>query len=276
MFLCDYHTHSRFSFDGAADGSVDALCRAAIARGVTDLAITDHFECNWRELADVSPYDAKGAYAAVMEAKEKYRGQLHLTYGIELGQANQYPEEARKLLDAHPFEFVIGSIHNLRGEKDFFYFDFAELLREHPTSYLGDLFERNLAELGEVIDTVPEITTVAHLTYMQRYCAKSGVTYDFSKHADSIERLYKKMIAKGIALEVNLSTLWKGFGFATPDRDLLSLYRACGGRLVTVGSDAHAPAHIGDCVEEGFALLKRAGLDEVLVLREGQRTRLRI
>jgi histidinol-phosphatase (PHP family) len=89
------------------------------------------------------------------------------------------------------------------------------------------------------------------------------------KHADKVENLYKKMIAKDIALEVNVSTLWKGLGFAMPDRDFLSLYRECGGRLITVGTDSHSPEHIGDCVESGFDLLRSVGLNDILVVRDG-------
>ena len=124
MFKCDYHTHTRFSFDGAKDSSADSLCQAAIELGVTDLAITDHFECNWRAEAAYPPYDADKAYEEIMAAKEKYKGKINLTFGIEIGQANQHPEVAKELLDSHNYEFVIGSIHNLRGAVEFHYWDF--------------------------------------------------------------------------------------------------------------------------------------------------------
>ncbi len=274
MFKCDYHTHTYYSFDGDAASSVDALCKAAIEKGVTDLAVTDHFECNWRAEASYPPYNADAAFAEVQAAKERYKGKLHLTYGIEIGQANQYPEEAKALLAAHDFEFVIGSIHNLTGAPDFYMFDF-EKLSVYP-GYIGYLFERYIDELCAVIDTLPKLDTVAHLTYMQRYCELSGNHYDFIKHAEKVELLFKKMIAENIALEVNVSTLWKGLGFAMPDCEFLSLYRDCGGRLITVGTDSHSPEHIGDCVEDGFALLKRVGLDSILTVRNGEKTIVKI
>ena len=276
MFKCDYHTHTYFSFDGAKDSTPDTLCQAAIASGVTDLAITDHFECNWRAEAAYPPYKADKAYEEIMAAKEKYKDKLNLTYGIEIGQYNQFPEEAKKLLESHNYEFIIGSIHNLKGSVDFYYWNFETLFRDMQHSYVGHMFERYVDELCEVVDTFDKVDTIAHLTYIYRYCALSGNHYDFLKHADKAEVLFKKMVAKDIALEVNVSTLWKGLGFAMPDREFLSLYRDCGGRLITVGTDSHSPEHIGECVEDGFKLLKSVGLDNILVVRNGEKTVIKI
>ncbi|MBE6684521.1 MAG: histidinol-phosphatase HisJ family protein [Ruminococcaceae bacterium] len=276
MFRCDYHTHTYFSFDGTPNSSPEALCLAAIERGVTDLAITDHFECNWRADAAYSPFDAGRAYNEVIVAKEKYKGKVNLTYGIEIGQINQCPEEAERLLRGHNYEFVICSIHNLRGAPDFFFVDFKKIFEYMPQDYVGHLFERYIQELCESLDVCDKIDTVAHLTYMHRYCALSGNNYDFTKHASKVEELYRKMISRDIALEINVSTLWKGLGFAMPDRELLSLYRDCGGRLVTVGTDSHSPEHIGECIDEGFDLLRSVGLDSVLVVRNGEKNIIKI
>ena len=276
MFKCDYHTHTYFSFDGAPDSSPEALCLAAIERGVTDLAITDHFECNGRADLSCPPYDADKAYEEILDAKEKYKGKINLTYGIELGQINQYPEEAQKLLRAHSYEFVVCSSHNLRGAPDFCFYDFKKIFDYTSLDYVGYLFERCLCELCESLDSCDRIDAVAHLTYMQRYCTLAGGNYDFINHASKVEELYRKMISRDIALEVNVSTLWRDLGFAMPDRELLSLYRDCGGRLVTVGTDSHSPEHIGECVDEGFRLLRSVGLNDVLVVRNGEKAIIKI
>ena len=276
MFKCDYHTHTSFSFDGAKDSTPDTLCQAATANGVTDLAITDHFECNWRAEAAYPPFDADRHYEEIMAAKEKYKDKLNLTYGIEIGQYNQNPEEADALLKDHDFDFIIGSIHNLRGAVDFYYWNFEAIFKSMQHSYVGHMFERYCDELCEVVDSFDKVDTIAHLTYIYRYCALSGNHYDFMKHAGAAEALFRKMIKKDIALEVNVSTLWKGLGFALPDRDFLSLYKDCGGRLVTVGTDSHSPEHIGECVEQGFELLRSVGLSDVLVVRDGEKTIVKI
>ncbi len=277
MFKCDYHTHSRFSFDGSPDATLDALCLAAIERGVTDLAITDHFECNWRDGSSYPPFDSKMSYNEYNTAKEKYKKRLNLTFGVEIGQANQFPNEAKAFIDRFAPDFVISSVHNLTGTIDFYYFDFAKINRNRQRdSYVRFLFERCIDEVCDSIDALPKIDTVGHLTYMQRYCEAAGLKYDFSDHEESLERLFKKMISKDIALEVNVSTLWRGMEFTMPNADILSLYRRLGGKLITVGTDSHSPEHIGECVEEAFNMLKRLDLCDIVVIRNGIKTVVKI
>ncbi len=274
MFKCDYHTHSHYSPDASSSATVDTLCETAIKKGITDLAITDHFECNARTESAFPIYDHIPAYEDIMSAKEKYRGRLNLTYGIEIGQASQYPTEATAILSAHDYEFVIGSLHSLSGAPDFYFMDFKKLASQ--PEYIGHLFERYLNELCEVVDALPKIDTVGHMTYMKRYCEMAGLKYDFTNHSQIAEKLFKKIISKDIALEVNVSTLWGGLGFAMPDRDFLELYRDLGGRIITIGTDSHTPERIGNCVEDGFSLLRNIGLRDILVVRDGKKEIIKI
>jgi HisJ family histidinol phosphate phosphatase len=116
------------------------------------------------------------------------------------------------------------------------------------------------------------IDTLGHVTYMHRYVALGGSTYAFSDHKDSLAHLFAKMISREIALEINVSTVCKGLGFSMPDQDILKLYRECGGRLITIGTDAHSPRYIGECVEYGFDAARKSGLFDVLVIRDGKKT----
>ena len=43
-----------------------------------------------------------------------------------------------------------------------------------------------------------------------------------------------------------------------------------GGELVTVGSDAHAPENVGNCIAEGFALLRECGFDRITACKDGK------
>ena len=42
-------------------------------------------------------------------------------------------------------------------------------------------------------------------------------------------------------------------------REILVLYRDCGGEIVTVGSDAHIPAHVGRGIAQALELVKACG-----------------
>lgn len=266
MFLCDYHTHTHFSFDGDPAATHDAMCRRALEIGLDHIAFTDHCDVNGEVEGYYAPYDADQAFTAMMEVKEKYKGRLNVVCGIELGNATQYPAEARAALDAHPYEFVIGSLHNLRDVPDFCFLNYEQM----PDPLIARLFDRSLDEIIEMAQ-FPGITTVGHITYMHRYITLAGKKLDFKPHYDKIEHLYRTIIDRDIALELNVSTLWKGLGIAMPTMELLKLYKDCGGRLVTIGTDAHAPVNLGKAIRKGYAILETVGFHEVVTIENGQR-----
>lgn len=274
MILCDTHTHTRFSFDGDPGSTPDTLCRRALEIGLTDLCITDHLDINGQVEGIYTPYDADAAWDAMTEAQERYKGRLNLVRGIELGNAAQYPMEAAEALGKHPYEFVIGSLHNLDRVPDF-----SMLKYEHMSQALLDqLFARAMDETLDMLSfrDTPGFTTLGHLTYIHRYMTFAQKPFDFKPHYDRITAVYRTLIDKQIALELNVSTLWRGLGIGMPTLELLKLYSDVGGRLVTIGSDAHAPVNLGRCIRQGYALLNAAGLHEVLVVRNGERVTERI
>lgn len=271
MIYCDLHTHSRFSFDGAEHSTPDALCRRALEVGLTDLAITDHCDVNNEVEGIFRIYDSDAAYTAVMEAKEKYKGRLNLLYGIELGNAHQYPDYAKALLTRHNFEFVIGSLHNLRAVPDFSLMKFERI----PDTLTRQLFDRALDEMMEMcsfeVDGKCPFTTLGHMTYIHRYVTLGKRKMDFTPHIDRIRALYELLIKRDIALELNVSTITSGLGISMPTLELLKMYRDVGGRLITVGSDSHSPDTLGKSIRKGYALLQAAGFDEVLTVQNGEK-----
>lgn len=268
MFLCDYHTHTLYSFDGAPESTPDALCRRALELGLSDIAITDHCDINGEVEGIYTPYDADAAFAAMQEAKEAYRGRLQVVCGIELGNAHQYPAEAAAVLAKHPYEFVIGSLHNLRDVPDFCMLKYEVM----TTPLINRLFDRALDETIEMA-AFPGLSTVGHITYMHRYLTRAGVTFSFKPFYEKLEHLYRLIISRDIALELNVSTLWQGLGVSMPTMELLKLYRDRGGRLITIGTDAHSPANLGKSIRQGYALLRAVGFDEVMTVnaRNGER-----
>ncbi|MBE6585363.1 MAG: histidinol-phosphatase HisJ family protein [Ruminococcaceae bacterium] len=264
--ICDLHTHTHFSFDGAHEATADALCRRALEAGISHLAITDHCDINGEVEGIYTPYAADAAWEEMTAAKEKYRGRLHLSLGIELGNAHQYPIEAAAVLAKHPYEFVIGSLHNLKDVPDFCMLRYEMMTDAH----IHRLFNRMLDETLDMI-SFDGLHTLGHLTYMHRYITLAKKPFNFKPHYDQIMAIYEKLIRLDMALELNVSTLWKGLGVSMPTLELLKLYKDMGGKLITVGSDAHSPENVGKCIRKGYALLQTAGFSEVMVVENGQR-----
>ena len=251
--LADLHTHSCFSFDGAPEATLEALCEAAIERGLSHLAVTDHCDINGEIEGIYAVLDKDAVFDAVCRAKKKYADRLTVLFGVELGQAYQYPTQSQALLARYPYDIVLGSLHNLRGEQDFYYMDYSTL----TDGQIADLFDRTLNETMELLD-FDGIHVLTHLTYMHRYVRRSGKDIDFAPFHEKLIALLEKVIKKGVALELNTSALplTRG-GVFSPTREILSLYRSLGGTLISLGSDAHTPQNIA----QHFDAAKKALLD---------------
>ncbi len=268
MFYCDYHIHTKYSFDGDASASAESICAEAVNKGLTHIAITDHFEANSSAEGLYSPYDASSAYEDIITAKEKYLGRLDVTYGMEIGQANQYSDIANGILREFPVEFVLASLHNLKGMQDFYFMDFSAM----PEDEIYSLYKKYLSEVSEIIRALDKIDAIGHITYPHRYIAGAGIHFDLSRFCDDFELIFAEMIKRNIALEINSSTYTKGLGFCMPERTVLSLYRECGGELITIGSDAHSPNAVGSSYDIAVALARECGFTSALVLDGGKKT----
>lgn len=262
MYLCDNHTHSAFSFDG--HDSPMLLCENAVKNGVKEISITDHYDIDGITEGIYTPYLAEEARAAVMEAKERYAGRLQVNYGIELGQPNHMPEESAAFIQKYGFDFVLGSIHNLRGVPDFCFLKYEDM----SDRLIELLMERSLDELLEVAKC-GLITTLAHITYPHRYARLAGREVDLFKFTDRFRTIFKEIISKGIALEVNTSTL-PTVGMTLPSYEVLRLYRECGGELLCFGSDSHYANMIGHHIPEAQQVAADMGFAYQTVIRDGK------
>lgn len=265
MYRCDSHMHTHLSFDGHPAATVEAICQTALARGLAEITITDHCDINGEVEAIYAHYEMEQAREELMAAREAFRGQLIVNWGVELGQPHQYPREAAALIEAGEFDFVLGSLHNLTGVPDFSFLRYDEM----PDALMHQLFARALDEAAEVV-RFPGINALAHLTYPLRYMARAGRSFDLTPHIPAIEGLFAEMIKRGVDLEVNFSTLRTGLGFAMPDEPVLRLWAAAGGDRVTLGSDAHNPADVAGGLDDALALLRRCGIAKTVTYRGGQ------
>ena len=128
MFLTDDHLHTSFSFDGKA--APEEVCEAALARGLSELTVTDHMD-----IYSDQPYtyilDCPKWFDKMQEIRECYSQRLMVHIGIELGQPQCNPGEAKAFLDKYPLDFIIGSVHNMENDIDVFDYDFHKLDYRH-------------------------------------------------------------------------------------------------------------------------------------------------
>ena len=258
MFLTDDHLHSEFSVDGKE--TMDAICEAAIRRGLSEIAITDHMD-----IFSDKPYgyilDCERWYESLLDIKDKYKGKISVHTGIELGQPQCNCTEAKAFLDTYPLEFIIGSIHAMEDDIDVYYYDFNE---RDP----GQVCQ-NYVEWLKDLATGFDFDVMGHIIYPVRYIQeRTGKRPDMMEYKEQYEELFRLIIPSGRGIELNLSGLARGRGIAMPEMDLLKLYRESGGEIITIGSDAHKAEQVGTISQKGQEMLKAAGFEYVTYFEE--------
>lgn len=257
-YASDCHNHSSCSPDG--QHAPQAMIDRAAGLGLYAYTMTDHCECNAYE----EQYRERAAAAwDEMEKLAVPEGLIFLR-GIELGQATQNPGGAREVLATYPYDFVIGSLHNLKGRKDFYYIDCQSKSQEEVAGLLEDYWD----EVLEMID-MGGFDTLGHLTYPIRYIqGEQGVQVDMERHYGRIDEIFRRLIENDIALEVNTSGLYGTLGETMPGPGLLRRYRELGGRLLTFGSDAHCTENLGKGIDAAMEQARDAGFTEFTIYRQ--------
>ena len=261
MLLCDSHCHSNNSFD--AKNTVDEMCQAAISRGLYALAITDHCEAhylNCGENCEFGIFDRQipKSVSEMNIAKKQYAKQLKVLCGLELGEPMHDPAQTTKALSYGSFDFILASVHNLRGRDDFYYMDFSKV-------NIDTILQEYFTELAETA-AFEHFDSLAHLTYPLRYIVeRTGSFPDLSKHYHLIDDVFNILIKNHKALEINVSGLFKPMKTTLPDVSLVARFKELGGRYVTIGTDAHSEDMVGKGIEQGIAVAKEAGFTEYTI-----------
>lgn len=180
--LIDFHLHTEHSPDSEA--AMPAVCNAAAEAGLSRIAITDHVEI---PALYKDGYDRTAAlsYAQAGGMQALFKGRLQVERGIELGEPLHDLEKAELLLDTYDFDFVLGSLHNLIDDVDFYHYDFAN-------ADIRSLMDRYFAE---VLDMVRwgRFHSLAHLTYPFRYIPEFRGKEDYSPWQDAIDAIFRAL-----------------------------------------------------------------------------------
>ncbi len=109
MILHDFHMHPQIMQN--PDG-FDTFVQAALAKGLTDICITDHMPLLCSSASDRIPKGRVAEYCEkAYELKAKYKGIINIFVGIEADWHPSIENEVRAVLGAGEFDWVIGSSH---------------------------------------------------------------------------------------------------------------------------------------------------------------------
>ncbi len=161
-------------------------------------------------------------------------------------------EALRQLGD---LDFVIGSMHQLPGWDDFAFLDYSKV-------DAAALFHENLQEIARLART-DTYDVLGHITYALRYMAAAGVQLELAPYREELAEIFRIVIAKDKGIEINTSGLRQAYGDCFPNLECLKLYRELGGKILTIGSDAHTNADLGKGIARGLEIAREAGFTEI-------------
>lgn len=242
--MFDYHMHSRVSFDGHDRGMDMAL--AAKAAGLKEICFTDHLDYDPLGRMGVMAFDT-AAYDAEYDALEVPG--LKLRKGMEFGLTVDNRAQFQKDLRRRHFDFVLGSIHFVDDQDVYF-----------PPFWEGkSVFEAERRYLEATLACVrihDDFDVLAHLTYIGKTTAHHAPRpVPYAEHRELVDEILKTLAAKGKGLELNTSGMDRCGAFL-PTADYFRRFKELGGQIVTVGSDAHTAARVGQYSMEACGILR--------------------
>lgn len=260
MIQADMHMHTWFSTDSEACPC--DMAGEAVRKGLKTICFTDHFDKDDLEWGEEGIFDVDAYFVEMQKLQEEYAGKLNIRIGIELGLRTYLKDYYEELTKKYPFDFVIGSVHNVPYKKDvegnILYTDpAAEKLFTDRTD--KEAYRLMMETTLENVRTSDCFQTLGHLDYVVRYGKSREKEYSYTDYADIIDEILKLLIEKEKGLEVNSAGLKYGLPFAHPHPDVLKHYRELGGEIITIGADAHKPEHIAYDFAKAEEILKSCG-----------------
>ena len=260
MIQADMHMHTWFSTDSEACPC--DMADEAVRKGLKTICFTDHFDKDDLEWGEEGIFDVDAYFVEMQKLQEEYAGKLNIRIGIELGLRTYLKDYYEELTKKYPFDFVIGSVHNVPYKKDaegnILYTDpAAEKLFTDRTD--KEAYRLMMETTLENVRTSDCFQTLGHLDYVVRYGKSREKEYSYTDYADIIDEILKLLIEKEKGLEGNSAGLKYGLPFAHPHPDVLKRYRELGGEIITIGADAHKPEHIAYDFAKAEEILKSCG-----------------
>jgi histidinol-phosphatase (PHP family) len=254
--LVDYHVHSTFSYDGRS--SINDLCKRAAELKFREIGFSEH--------VDFDPSDGGFGFfnnnkyeSAVKEAQQLFKDKLVIRRGVEIDYQTRFEEQIRGWLRGKSFDFVIGSVHYVKGK----IIDQRLLAKRSLKEIYGEYF----SEVQNSIDSCL-FNVVGHLDVVRKYASNQIIQRRDSEYQMKLDSILEEVRDRKIFLEINTkpSDLRRGFHETLPSKKAIRRYLSYSGKRFSIGSDAHIKHELGSGIREAFDFLARNSQKEIVLL----------
>lgn len=248
--MFDFHMHSSFSADCPIP--MEEMVKGAIRKGLQHICFTEHIDYDYPDETITFDFDYTTYSNEIERLRNQYGKHISITKGVEIGIQPHLLNRYEQLMTTNEFEFTILSLHTVEKKA----LHYGELFIGRTTE---QAYETYYEELLHSVKNFSAYSILGHIDLIKRY---STETVEEPFH-DILKEIFSIIIPQGKGIEINTSGVRYGMTSNLPSRDILELYKAMGGEIITIGSDAHKPEDIAFQFKESIDVLKEIGFQYV-------------
>ena len=263
----EYHVHTARC--GHAGGTMRAYVETALARGLSEMAFTDHVPLYFLPGDDPDPgiamtrAELPGYVDEVLALRDEFAGRIDVLLGLEADFAEGHEAALEEILAAHEWDVVLGSVHWVKGD----WIDAPNSGARHEREGTENLWGEYYRLLAKAAAT-GLFDVLTHFDLPKKFGHRMPASVAGAE-ADAVAAAR----AAGVAVEVSSAGLRKTVAEEYPGPPLLRSLVAARVPIV-FSSDAHAPAEVAWGREKIEAAALAAGAREHLSFRRRERRKL--
>ncbi len=256
-----WNNHMHCEFSGDSEAPMKDMIEESIKANMYGITFTDHLDLDYyhepnRFDLDIDSY--RKCYG-VLTNNKFYNNSFEVLWGIELGLQTHLAKKHNEIISKYNFDFVIGSTHQV-NKMDPYY---PEYFNEYGIKGgVRKFFEETAAN----IESFKNFDSYGHLDYIIRY-SDEAKKLAYEDYCDIVYDILKLLIENDKALEINTGAFKFGLLEPNPCIATIKKYKDLGGKLITLGSDAHKTEQINVGYDKIVNILKDCGFNSYFVYK---------
>ena len=250
--MLDQHVHSSFSFD-----SNENLENYINVSNNSDIITTEHLDfenpiINYKD----SSIDYLKYVGQIKNLNKKYSNKFFL--GIEIGYTPNSEKRIEDFLKDKNFNLKLLSIHQ-NGNYDY-------MCVNKKLISLEVLIQEYFEQMIQALESSIEFNVLAHFEYGLRMIDISVTDFD-NLASVFLNKIIELIVKKEIAFEVNTKSMYK-YKKENLYNYMIEKYIKKGGRLFTLGSDAHNIKEYAYKFDEAKNFLLSKNIKEIILFKD--------
>ena len=250
--MFDQHVHSSFSFDSNED-----LENYINVSNNSDIITTEHLDfenpiINYKD----SSIDYLKYVGQIKNLNKKYSNKFFL--GIEIGYTPNSEKRIEDFLKDKNFNLKLLSIHQ-NGNYDY-------MCVNKKLISLEVLIQEYFEQMIQALESSIEFNVLAHFEYGLRMIDISVTDFD-NLASVFLNKIIELIVKKEIAFEVNTKSMYK-YKKENLYSYMIEKYLKKGGKLFTLGSDAHNIKDYAYKFDEATKFLLNKNIKEIILFKD--------